>query len=190
MKAFDSKMLKYKKDLLGGKNYSILFLFCNAHFLLALSSAAEDGIKKSEEQYLGEGEKLGRDKKSSCSRFSSSAESAAIRVVRMASEVLGPRGDERNGCRQKWLAFCSNQEKKSLFSSYRSNRFNNLFQNASALLFHKSDIELFINEYASNSNLKLQSILEDLSDIKILNSVATLFFFSCLCSRAILAAYE
>ena len=40
-----------------------------------------------------------------------------------------------------------------------------------------SDIELFINEYASNSNLKLQSILEDLSDIKILNSVSTLSFF-------------
>ncbi|KAK3775037.1 hypothetical protein RRG08_005123 [Elysia crispata] len=100
-------------------------------------STAEDGVKKSEEQYLGEGEKLGRDKKSNFSRFPSSVESAATRVVRMASEMLGPRGDERNGCREEWLAFCSNQGKKSLFSSDRSNRFNNLFQKASALLFHK-----------------------------------------------------
>ena len=142
MKAFDSKMLKYKVDLLGGEDCTIHFLFCNAHFLLALSTAAEEAIRSIEESYQEEGGKLGRDGKSSFARFSAASECAAIRLVRMASEVLGPRGDERNGCREEWLAFCSAHNKRSLFSSYRSNRFNNLFQNASALLFHKDDIEL------------------------------------------------
>ena len=177
MKAFDSKMLKYKVDLLGGEDCTIHFLFCNAHFLLALSTAAEEAIRSIEESYQEEGGKLGRDGKSSFARFSAASECAAIRLVRMASEVLGPRGDERNGCREEWLAFCSAHNKRSLFSSYRSNRFNNLFQNASALLFHKDDIELFLNEYASNSNLKLQSIVSDMSDKRVLNSVAALCFF-------------
>ena len=65
----------------------------------------------------------------------------------------------------------------SLFSSYRSNQFNNLFQNATALLSHWKDIELFITEYAGHSNLKLQSVIADLQDNRIINAIAVLSFF-------------
>ena len=87
-----------------------------------------------EEEYVEEGEKLERDGKSNFSKFSGATECGAILLIRTASEVVGPRGDERSGCREESLAFCSLKGVKSLFSSYRSNRFNNFFQNASALL--------------------------------------------------------
>ena len=39
MKAFDEKMHQFKLSLLGTESTSTHFLYCNAHFLLALSSA-------------------------------------------------------------------------------------------------------------------------------------------------------
>ena len=64
-----------------------------------------------------------------------------LRVIRMAAECFGPRGDEKNGCREECLAFCSMKGVKSKFTSFRSNRFNNLFVNASAIIFHKDHIK-------------------------------------------------
>ncbi|GFO41302.1 hypothetical protein PoB_006780700 [Plakobranchus ocellatus] len=177
MKAFDAKMSQFKYDLLDGEESSLHFLFCNAHFLLALASAAEDGVRAVEVQYVEGGQKLGKDAKPLFSSFSTSNECAALRLIRTASEVLGPRGDEKSGCREEWLAFCSSRGLESLFTSYRCNRFNNLFQNASALLCHKQDIQVFLQEYASHSNLKLQSVLADLQDPRIINSIASLSVF-------------
>lgn len=46
----------------------------------------------------------------------------------MACDCLGPRGDEKNGCRDAWLAYCATvTERQSTVSSFRENRFNNTF---------------------------------------------------------------
>ena len=45
MKCFDRKVAEYKVELLGEEDCSTHFLFCNAHFLLALSSATEEAIQ-------------------------------------------------------------------------------------------------------------------------------------------------
>jgi aubergine-like protein len=87
---------------------------------------------------------LGRDALPKFKYWKSGSESAACRFVRTACDVLGPRGDAKNGCRQYWDAFC--QEKlntRSKVTSFRMNRFNNFFQGAAALFYHRSDIELF-----------------------------------------------
>ena len=173
MKVFDAKMLKYKMELLKGEDCTVHFMSCNDHFLLALATAAEDGVRFLEDEFVEEGEKLGRDAKSSFARFSSATECAAIRLIRTASEVLGLRGDGKNGCREE--CFLCLQKMRSLFSSFRSNRFNNLFQNATALLAYRKDIELFITEYSSHSNLKLQSVIADLQDN--ISTIAVLSFF-------------
>ena len=47
---------------------------------------------------------------------------AVSRYIRTATDILGPCGDNKNGCRD---AFCSMNEKISYIKSYRSNRFNN-----------------------------------------------------------------
>ena len=95
----------------------------------------------------------------------------------MAAECFGPRGDEKNGCREECLAFCSMKGVKSKFTSFRSNRFNNLFVNASAIIFHKDHIKTFLDEYVSHNNLKLKSIVSDLNDTIILSNVSVLSFF-------------
>ena len=51
-------------------------------------------------------------------------ESAVSRLVQ------GPRGDDKNGCREAWEASCDMKGKKSHIKSYRSNRFNNFFESA------------------------------------------------------------
>ena len=123
------------------------------------------------------GEKLGRDANCVYKSFENCSESAAVRTIRMASECLGPRGDEKSGSRQEWLQFCSLKTNVYQFTSYRSNRFNNLFQNATALLHHQSDILLFLTEYVSHSNLKLQSVVADLKDKRVMSGIAALSFF-------------
>ena len=58
----------------------------------------------------------------------------------MACECLGPNGDENNGARQQWLAYCDMKNKKSLIQSYRGNRFNNIFEEARHIMCHRNDI--------------------------------------------------
>ncbi|GFO36180.1 eukaryotic translation initiation factor 3 subunit a-like protein [Plakobranchus ocellatus] len=120
MKAFDAKMEAYKRDLLKREDSTMHFLFCHTHFLLGFATATEDGVRNIEEDYVEPGEKLGGDSKSSFSRFSAASECASVRLIPLASEVLGPCGAEKSGCREEWLAFCSSKGIQSLFTSYRS----------------------------------------------------------------------
>ena len=69
---------------------------------------------------------------------------------------------------------------KSRFSSYRSNRFYNVFDNASALVYHKDHILDFLGNKVSHDNLKLQSITADLNDADILSTVSALAHFNYL----------
>ncbi|GFO13157.1 craniofacial development protein 2-like [Plakobranchus ocellatus] len=101
----------------------------------------------------------------------------------MTAEIVGPRGDEKNGCRQEWLGYLNTLNKKSLFTSYRRNRFNNVFFNATALLYHLDDLKTFLKDYVSHSNNKLESILLDLED-NILMFVAALSFFNEMLTEA------
>ena len=52
-------------------------------------------------------------------------------------------------------------ESESRVTSYRANRFNNLFQAAAALHFHRADIKNFLEKYLAKQNRKIQSICAD-----------------------------
>ena len=88
-------------------------------------------------------------------------EAAAVRYIRTACEALGPRGDEKNGCRDAWLAYCSMSSQPSLVTSFKGNRFNNLFEAASALHFHRQHLVEFFTIYMADRNQKLESVLDD-----------------------------
>lgn len=105
-------------------------------------------------------ERIGRDK---LPRFSNwhSREAAAVRYIRMACEVLGPTGDEKSGCRDLWLAYCSMMELKSTIPSYKDNRFNSVFVAAVSILQHRMDIISFLQDYMPTRNQKLESVLQD-----------------------------
>lgn len=98
-------MASFKDNLLGGEDSSTHYIYCNAHFLLALSTAVEESVLIVEQGLTEIGEKLGRDADSAFENWSNKGESAAVRLIRLAADVLRPRGDEKSGCRQEWLAY-------------------------------------------------------------------------------------
>ena len=83
------------------------------------------------------------------------------RYVRLGSDCLGPRGDDKSGCRDYWETYCVMVESESRVTSYRANRFNNLFQAAAALHFHRANIKNFLEKYLAKQNRKIQSICAD-----------------------------
>ena len=155
---------------------SVEFLGCNAHFLLGLSSKIIEAFRLTQGQ-RGE-HSIGRDTEARFGKFRSS-EAAAVRYVRMACEVMGPRGDEKSGCRDAWIAYCSFNSKPSMISSFKANRFNNLFQAGAALFHHRQDIIQFLRDYMPDRNQKLDSVLCDaLSDqVHVYILVLTMLFF-------------
>ena len=154
MKAFDRQLEGYVQNNVD-PNIQLEFLHCNAHFLLGLSTAADKALKEVAET---QGQ-LGREVLPQFKRFKS-PESAVCRYVRMACDTLGPRGDEKSGCHHLWLAFCAMHEKKSVITSFRANRFNNLFCAAAALIHHKDLITAFF-QHRPPSNLKQGSVQAD-----------------------------
>ena len=167
MKSFDKALEKERQSILGTTAEDRLqFLHCNAHFLLGLSNMCEKIMSGIEEAIRP----LGRDRLPVFKRFGSSCETATSRYIRTASDCLGPRGDEKSGCREDWLAFCT----KSKISSYRSNRFNNYFQGAAALTHHRKEIIDMLTNYCTNLNLKLKSVLEDSKCEKIADLIRAL----------------
>ncbi|KAK3770780.1 hypothetical protein RRG08_036382 [Elysia crispata] len=56
------------------------------------------------------GEPLGRDKSDVFSRFFADNETVTTRVIRTACDVLGPCGDQKNGCHSDWITFCPNSK--------------------------------------------------------------------------------
>ncbi|GFR88074.1 hypothetical protein ElyMa_006091600 [Elysia marginata] len=84
------------KNLMLGENKRTNFLFCNAHFLLGLSSSCEQAVKEVEAQMISEtGQVLGRDKSPVFKSWCNGGESAALRFLRTVASCLGPRGDEK-----------------------------------------------------------------------------------------------
>ncbi|XP_070213309.1 uncharacterized protein [Littorina saxatilis] len=79
----------------------------------------------------------------------------------MACDCLGPRGDDKSGVRDSWLAYCFMEEKTSTMTSFRENRFNNTFQGAANLHFHRQDIQDCLGNYLPNRNKKVEVVLAD-----------------------------
>ncbi|CAC5378127.1 unnamed protein product [Mytilus coruscus] len=117
---------------------------------------------------------IGRDSLPKFSRFKHNSEPLSIRLIRMASKVLGPRGDEKNGARQEWLAYLALKQKSSMIINYRGNRFNNLFTGAVSILNHSEDIIDFISNYRENPNDKLQSVLAEIKCPDVLSHVSAI----------------
>ncbi|CAC5405823.1 unnamed protein product [Mytilus coruscus] len=64
---------------------------------------------------------MGRDALPQFERFKDNSEPPVVREIRTVSEVLGPRGDEKNGVQQQQLACLSPKGKSSKIINYRSN---------------------------------------------------------------------
>lgn len=164
MKAFDELFHNYKREILGPDDASTIFLFCNAHFLLGLSAGTEKVLRLIEDELSEPGNSFGGP-------FLFFNEQASLALIRCAADVFGPRGDEKNGCRQEWLSYCELKNISSSFSNFRSNRFNNIFENACALIIHKDNILDFLQNFSTIKNKKLSSVQDAVQNSKILGTV-------------------
>ncbi|GFS12825.1 hypothetical protein ElyMa_003121000 [Elysia marginata] len=108
-------------------------------------------------------------------------ESWVSRLTRTAAEVMDPRGDDKSGCRSECLEFLDGfQDVKSRFCSFRANRFNNVFENASAIVFYQHHIVSFLEDFVSHSNLKSKNDAMDLQDEKIMDMMRAFSKFNFL----------
>ncbi|GFS27350.1 nucleoprotein TPR-like [Elysia marginata] len=174
-----SVMKKFSKDLETACKSSfdcsedLVFLHCNAHFLLGLSSQIDAALKAVESEL---DKKLGRDAFSKFAKYKS-AETATSRFVRTACAILGPRGDQKSGCRLEWLAFCEERDVSSKLPSYRSNRFNCFFEGAARLIQNLSTIQEFLSgSFLGHDNLLIDSVRKDSNDRNLMILVSTLGF--------------
>lgn len=144
------------------------FLHYNTHYLLDIYDAVEQQIMSFEREILNTtGEKLGRDNNPTFSHFVNFDESATCRYIRMASDILSPHENTKNNCRRHWLAFCIERKNPSKLPVNVSNRFNNYFEAAAALLHHRTDVVLFLSDLQvlnDEPNIILDSINDDAND--------------------------
>ena len=92
-----------------GRDVHVHFLHCNGHFLLGMSSACEKVISKVEKELESERQqKFGRDQNAKYDGFNKGSESCVSRVIRTACDIVGPRGDQKSGCRVQWTTFIAN----------------------------------------------------------------------------------
>ena len=92
-----------------------------------------------------------------------SDETSAMRLTRTVADVLIPRGDEKNECRKSGWHSAHLQVQSPNFTSYRSNRFNNVFENPVVIAHHKDAIHFLLHR-VSHSNKKLLSVVYNLQD--------------------------
>ena len=145
------------KEKLPNENISELhFIYCSAHVLLGFHTAVDTALK--------DGQTMD--------------ESLAVHTIRIVCELFGPRGDEKNGRRQDWLAYMNVVDKKSTIPLYRANRFNNVFSGAVAVYSHLDDIKTFISEYVQNVNFKLRNALSNLQNESILMEIRAIVILS------------
>ena len=91
----------------------------------------------------------------------------------MVSEAYGPNGNERNQTCDKWIADCHRRDEQSNISDYRDNHFNSILRGAAELIFHFKDL-LQVENYLDVMNKKIQSIVLDLKDTRIITFVQAL----------------
>ena len=117
-KKFNEDLNKHRNDI-SNSSSGLTYLYCNAHFLLGLSHKCESVLLEFEKKLEAElGRPLGRNNSTKFKNWHSS-ESHSARYVRTASDVLGPRGDQKNGCQGYWHAYLSINNQKSNITSFR-----------------------------------------------------------------------
>ena len=175
MKLFDKKLQDFLRSELGA-DVEISFLHCNAHFLLRFSDSCEKAFKKIEAEIReSSNEPIGRDKHPQFSRFASDGETCVSRLIRTLCDVLGPRGDQKNGRRVEWKEFCPD----SKITSFKGNRFNCFFESAAAIVHHYKRIRTFFTSgvLAEKPNMKIESVGLDTADKNLISCICALAFF-------------
>ena len=164
-----NEVLENWDELTDDTQLGINSFFCRMHHLLALSSAADSAMKNIEAKWEERFGKLGMTSLPEFQKWNTRKESAMQRAIRTTCELLGPRGDQKSGCRSHWMEFLDG--KTSYIGSFRGNRFNSLFKNASSVIHHLKDISQFLEGGYITENLLVKSVKVDLQSAQIISSI-------------------
>ena len=132
-------------------------MHCMAHPLLGFHSYIDADLKKLQSECEAEGTVFGRDTESAYGRFGK--QPIATRLPRLACDILGPMGDEKNGVQDQWESYCMEHKIKSIIPNYKDNRFNALFESAATIIHHRLHIIDFITQLVAAGNKNLFSLI-------------------------------
>lgn len=163
----------------------VVFLNCNANFLVDVHDAVEQQIMSFEKEIiLSTGDKLGRDKLPKFSNFVNMSESATSRYIHMVCDILSPRNPGTQNYRKHWVAFCEEKRNPSKLEVNQSNPFNKYFKAAAGLIHHHKEVALFFSDLLSLNNdncpnVILESVASDANDSVIQSLVCVLAIVYC-----------
>uniref|UniRef100_A0A672GIZ7 Zgc:109744 n=1 Tax=Salarias fasciatus TaxID=181472 RepID=A0A672GIZ7_SALFA len=163
----------------------IQFLYCNAHFLVAVHNAVEEHIMNFErELILSSGEKLGRDKLPKFQNFVNMKESATSRYIHMACDILRSHTPNKKSYRKHWVAFCKEMKNPSRLVFNQPDRLSSYFEAAAGLVHHYQETVPFFSDLLSLDNEKcpdiiLESVAADAADSMIQSLLCVLAIVYC-----------
>ncbi|XP_037651618.1 uncharacterized protein LOC119503742 isoform X1 [Sebastes umbrosus] len=165
--------------------YPVVFLNCNANFLVEVHDAVEQQIMSFEKEIISStGERLGRDKLPKFKNFVNFSESATSRYIHMACDILSPSTPGMQNYRKHWVAFCEEKRNPSRLAVNQSNPFNNYFESAAGLTHHHKEMALFFSDLLSMTNdecpnIILECVVADATDSVIQSLVCVLSIVYC-----------
>jgi hypothetical protein len=80
--------------------------------------------------------------------------------------LLASGGSSSSGCPEDFKAYLVSKDKLYKLKKFEDNRFNVIFENAGAVVYHKDDINDFLSKLSSKNMLQ-RSVLSDLKDENI-----------------------
>ena len=100
-------------------------------------------------------------------------DSPAIRSMRTACSLLASCGSSSSGCPEDFKVYLASKDKLYKLKKFEHNRFNVIFENAGAVVYHKDDIIDFLSKLSS-MNMLQRSVLSDLKDENIYQEIVAL----------------
>ena len=146
--------------------------FCHLHVLANMGDSASKALKEYEQILTGGSGKMGRNLNKDFSSWNDQ-DSAAIRSIRTACSLLASGGSSSSGCPEDFKAYLASKDKLYKLKKFEHNRFNVIFENAGAVVYHKDDIIDFLSKLSS-MNMLQRSVLSDLKDENIYQEIVAL----------------
>ena len=137
-----------------------------------MGNIANQALKENEQMLTGGSGNMGRNLNIDYSSWNDK-DSVAIRSIRTACSLLASCGSSSSGCPEDFKAYLASKDKLYKLNKFEHNRFNVIFENAGAFVYHKDDIIDFLSKLSSMNKLQ-NSVFSDLKDENVYQEIVAL----------------
>ena len=194
-RSFNEKLEAYRKDIVPevtdkwntledevkDELLSMNHFFCHLHGLIGFATYCDKGMQKLEDLWRSSHGQLGaeglREFQDKSGRYTwKHVDSATQRLVRTACSAFASGGDQKSGAIGHFRTFLKLKGiPHNELKTFRANRFNVLFANASSVFYHRHHIkEMFEGGYIKASNKLLRAVLADITCRKLIAGIRAL----------------